>query len=339
MSSSRGFVDCNDKTPDQVVAAVGAAASKISNLNEGDKDNNNKDGTRSDDNAAAAPTIIVDSLFYLALDLGVRLPAFLLSLIGTVSAAHTPFCTASTSSPQAATTTATTTTTPSLFATYHTTLAIPPPSPHSPPIVTLLQHTATTVLSLHSPTQFLQKTAARLRSKPEPAFGLAESATSTHGGILVGLGSSCPHGVVLEADIRRRGSGRGLGGWYYLGRHGAPDPGPEDRSFPLGLMMLDDYPPYANLVRPVDSVNSNNDGNNNNGEKEQDDTDAGITFSLSLTDKQRRARDEVALPYFDAQRAAQNGGKAFDLSAIGDGGRILYEMGDEDDFDEEEDEI
>lgn len=53
------------------------------------------------------------------------------------------------------------------------------------------------------------------------------------------------------------------------------------------------------------------------------------TFSLGLTEKQRRDREGIMLPYFDAQT---------DIGA-GEGGRILYEMGREDDFDEEEDEI
>lgn len=53
------------------------------------------------------------------------------------------------------------------------------------------------------------------------------------------------------------------------------------------------------------------------------------TFSMGLTEKQRRDREGIVLPYFDAQEDV--GG--------GEGGRILYEMGREDDFDDEEDEI
>ena len=55
----------------------------------------------------------------------------------------------------------------------------------------------------------------------------------------------------------------------------------------------------------------------------------GGTFKLELTERQRQARDGVVLPYFDAQKG----------EAGGEGGRILYDMGAEDDFDEEEDEI
>ncbi|KAF3356509.1 hypothetical protein VdG1_03789 [Verticillium dahliae VDG1] len=61
----------------------------------------------------------------------------------------------------------------------------------------------------------------------------------------------------------------------------------------------------------------------------QDEGEPASTFSLGLTEKQRRDRDGIVLPYFDAQT---------DIGA-GEGGRILYEMGREDDFDEEEDEI
>ncbi|RYP62065.1 hypothetical protein DL771_009890 [Monosporascus sp. 5C6A] len=67
------------------------------------------------------------------------------------------------------------------------------------------------------------------------------------------------------------------------------------------------------------------------GEGGDGDGEGGMetTFSLGLTEKQRRDREGVVLPYFDAQT---------DIGG-GEGGRILYEMGREDDFDEEEDEI
>jgi elongator complex protein 5 len=52
------------------------------------------------------------------------------------------------------------------------------------------------------------------------------------------------------------------------------------------------------------------------------------TFALGLTAKQRADREGVVLPYVDAQKGHG-----------GEGGRIFYDMGPEDDFDEEEDEI
>jgi elongator complex protein 5 len=57
--------------------------------------------------------------------------------------------------------------------------------------------------------------------------------------------------------------------------------------------------------------------------------DVESTFNLGLTEKQKAAREGVVLPYFDAQKG----------EGAGEGGRILYDMGEEDDFDEEEDEI
>ncbi|KAK0368766.1 histone acetylation protein 2 [Colletotrichum limetticola] len=60
-----------------------------------------------------------------------------------------------------------------------------------------------------------------------------------------------------------------------------------------------------------------------------EDEEPESTFNLGLTEKQRRDREGIVLPYFDAQT---------DIGA-GEGGRILYEMGREDDFDDEEDEI
>lgn len=90
----------------------------------------------------------------------------------------------------------------------------------------------------------------------------------------------------------------------------------------------------------------------------------GGTFNLGLTERQRRAREGVVLPYYDAQRRVGGGGGGGGVGGlgaggvggsqgggdngsqgqvpagrIGEGGRILYEMGIEDDFDEEEDEI
>jgi elongator complex protein 5 len=85
-------------------------------------------------------------------------------------------------------------------------------------------------------------------------------------------------------------------------------------------MLLDEHPLYA-----PPSLHQESD--ENEGEVE-------TTFNLGLTEKQKRDREGVVLPYFDAQK---DGGAA----GAGDGGRILYDMGVEDreDFDDEEDEI
>jgi len=118
-------------------------------------------------------------------------------------------------------------------------------------------------------------------------------------------------GVVLEVEHRRK-SGRGVLEWYFLPtteRQQQFTP----QTFRETVALLDDHPRF---------------------QKQKDDDVAdpelsGMTFELGLTDRQRQERQGVVLPYLDAQKAG--GG--------GEGGRILYDMGVEDDFDEEEDEI
>lgn len=88
------------------------------------------------------------------------------------------------------------------------------------------------------------------------------------------------------------------------------------------FILLDDHPQYA--LTPSGEPAAAGVG----------DEDVETTFNLGLTEKQKRDRENVVLPYFDAQR---DGGAA----GPGEGGRILYDMGEEDreDFDDEEDEI
>lgn len=80
-------------------------------------------------------------------------------------------------------------------------------------------------------------------------------------------------------------------------------------------MLVNDHPMFRSPAE---------DGDGGDGEEEPE-----STFNLGLTEKQRKDREGIVLPYFDAQT---------DIGA-GEGGRILYEMGREDDFDDEEDEI
>lgn len=66
-------------------------------------------------------------------------------------------------------------------------------------------------------------------------------------------------------------------------------------------------------------------------EEEREDDWSGLTsFNLGLTEEQKRKREGLELPYYDAQH-----GKAGDSG----GGRILYVPEDVDDWDDEEDEI
>ena len=135
-------------------------------------------------------------------------------------------------------------------------------------------------------------------------FGLEEERE----GVLVGLAGGAEKGVVLEMEYRRR-SGRGVSECFYLPSSTTPNPTPKP-------ILLDDHP---SLLAPSSPPPSADQGNEEHG----------VTFELGITEAQRKVREGVVLPYFDAQRGG------------GVGGRILYEMGEEDkeDFDEEEDEM
>jgi elongator complex protein 5 len=200
----------------------------------------------------------------------------------------------------------------SLVAIYHADIPIPPnissASPYTPQPLTVLKYLATTILITHAFNHILAAKAARERSVAEPVFGLAEEAE----GVLLGLGGNSPSGLVLEMEYRRK-SGRGVREWYFL-----PHPALQKQDtvdvknrFKETVMLLEDHVLYR---RPAE-------------EKEQAGDDMDVTFELGLTERQRQDREGVVLPYFDAQKGG------------GEGGRILYDMGEEDDFDEEEDEI
>lgn len=90
------------------------------------------------------------------------------------------------------------------------------------------------------------------------------------------------------------------------------------------ILLLDDHPIYASIPSGLGTA----------GEGTQEEEEVETTFNLGLTEKQKRDREGVVLPYFDAQK---EGG----VAGPGEGGRILYDMGaeDRDDFDDEEDEI
>ncbi|KAK2764957.1 hypothetical protein FQN54_008656 [Arachnomyces sp. PD_36] len=199
----------------------------------------------------------------------------------------------------------------SLIVTYHN--DIPPPAnsaPYTPTPRSLLTYLATSIISVHPLSHILAEKAARDRSEIAPVFGLAEVVE----GVLIGRpthqgkNDENSNGIVLEMEHRRK-SGRGIVEWYYLPaakRNGPPQ-------LKETAILLDDHP----LYRREDELDQ--------GENEEPDS----TFNLGLTERQRQEREGVVLPYFDAQKG---GGP-------GEGGRILYDMGEEDDFDEEEDEI
>jgi elongator complex protein 5 len=142
----------------------------------------------------------------------------------------------------------------------------------------------------------------------EPEWGLKEDRE----GVLIGLTEKSKSedrgAVVINMELRRR-SGRAVDEKFIL------MPASAAAKSGLGkLCLLTDHSMFA---KPEAAQ----------GEEGEEQPES--TFDLGLTEKQRKDRDGIVLPYFDAQT---------DIGA-GEGGRILYEMGREDDFDDEEDEI
>lgn len=198
----------------------------------------------------------------------------------------------------------------SLLALYHTDVPLSGTAsgPYSPAPLTLLRYLATTLISTHSLSHMLARKAARERSVVEPSFGLEEGVE----GILQGLGANSKEGFVLEMEHRRK-SGRGVREWFFLPQPAkeATATGPASKMRET-VILLEDHPSYRTVSE--EAVGGSEEPEN-------------ATFELGLTEKQRQARKGVVLPYFDAQQGG------------GEGGRILYDIGAEDDFDEDEDEI
>lgn len=208
----------------------------------------------------------------------------------------------------------------SLVVVYHQDVALASDghTPYAPSTLALLSYLATTILTCTPLSHLLAEKAARDRSLAPPVFGLAEEAD----GILVGLPgpantpSSAHAGIVLDLEHRRR-SGRGVAERYFLPYH---SPAIADPLYPREIIsLLADHPLFRPPPEPSAAAAA-----------EPGADEPSSTFNLGLTERQRRERDAVVLPYYDAQR---------DDGGPGEGGRILYDMGAEDDFDEEEDEI
>ncbi|CAG8088402.1 unnamed protein product [Penicillium olsonii] len=199
----------------------------------------------------------------------------------------------------------------SLVVTYHQDVPEPPQkSPYASSPLSLLTYLATSIITLHSFSHILAQKAARDRSLAPPVFGLEEEQE----GVLLGrldklTGTGAAEGIVIELEHRRK-SGRGVLEWYLLP--------PASRYSPQHLKEI--------VTLLDDSILYNPPMERDPGAENEEPTS---TFELGLTDKQRRDREGVVLPYFDAQSG----------NGPGEGGRILYDMGEEDDFDEEEDEI
>ncbi|KAI5865554.1 histone acetylation protein 2 [Durotheca rogersii] len=246
--------------------------------------------------------VVLEALNPLASAAGARLPLFLSSLVAPGV---------------------------SLVGVYHEDLPLDPPSPasttphsfneYAPPPLAVLAHLATAILRARSLAHAAARRRARDRSRPEPRWGLDEGRE----GVLVGLagGDGAGAGLVLEMELRRR-SGRSVAEVFVLApRGGAAATAPATSQ----LYLLSEHPAFRGPEQDGDSGGEDLRA----AEAEAGAGTMGTTFDLGLTEKQRRDREGVVLPYFDAQR---------DVGA-GEGGRILYDMGREDDFDDEEDEI
>jgi elongator complex protein 5 len=204
-----------------------------------------------------------------------------------------------------------------LIGIYHQDL-LPEPNPDNayvPQSLEVMKFMATSIITCKSLAQALAVKAAKERSLPEPTFGLLQGAE----GIVQCLNANDNNGVVLEAEFRHK-SGRPESETYFLRLARVSDYNDSLPNMLIGtlkkefVILLSQLPAYANedVISLVSAAGNEMES----------------TFNLGLTDRQRVAREGVVLPYFDAQNA--NGGE---------GGRILYDMGTEDDFDEEEDEI
>ncbi|KAI0442592.1 Elongator complex protein 5 [Xylaria telfairii] len=215
----------------------------------------------------------------------------------------------------------------SLVGLYHTDVPVSVPAySYAPHPLTVLSHLATAVLRASNLHHAIEQRRAQSRSQQAPEFGLGEGRE----GVLVGLGlrngkvaGSVQQGLVLEMELRRR-SGRAVAETFVL----VPGPGLPTGSVqaqmarleitPSKLYLLSDHPAFLDSQATASAQGTGSA-----------DDEPESTFNLGLTEKQRRDREGIVLPYFDAQT---------DIGA-GEGGRILYDMGREDDFDDEEDEI
>lgn len=202
----------------------------------------------------------------------------------------------------------------SLVAVYHSDVFYQNTSnKYAPSPLAQLSYLATSIIFLHSIANLLAEETARDRSLAAPVFGLAEELE----GVLIGLNSqsktSMPgtQGLVIELEHRRR-SGRGVVEWFFLPSR-LPRQTTTNDKFREYITLLDDHQLFQKHT---------------GWPRESEDELSKLTFNLRLTERQRQERQGVVLPHFDAQKAG----------GAGEGGRILYDMGPEDDFDDEEDE-
>ena len=199
-----------------------------------------------------------------------------------------------------------------LMAVHHADQPAPPTSdPYAPTSFHLLHYLATTIFTIHSLPHLLDAQRARQRSVAAPAFGIHEAEEGT----LQGLGSCDPKCCVVDMEHRRK-SGRAVGAQFVVDSHAEM----QGKARKDAITLLDEHPAWRAVLAEAGA----------GAEEAKEEAEQQVSFDLGLTEKQRQDREGVVLPYFDAQKGGDG---------LGEGGRILYEMGVEDDFDEEEDEI
>jgi elongator complex protein 5 len=181
----------------------------------------------------------------------------------------------------------------------------------------VLCHLATAILRLSSLYQEIERQKARNRSLQEPEWGLREDREGVLKGLTGHMRPEDLNGVLVEMELRRR-SGRAVTEKFILARPVNSESGKPALS---KFSHLSEHPIFAGSQDHLDTLAA--------GIVDNDSIEPQSTFNMGLTEKQRKDREGIVLPYFDAQT---------DIGA-GEGGRILYEMGREDDFDDEEDEI
>ncbi|KAF3935538.1 hypothetical protein ABW19_dt0201887 [Dactylella cylindrospora] len=205
-----------------------------------------------------------------------------------------------------------------ILATYHTDIPrihpVSASNAYTPDPLDLLKYLCTTLITVYSPSHIFAQKRAIDKSLPAPLFGLDEGieGSLTSLGTNTGWCDTCgpkdgSRAIIYELEHRRM-SGRAMTDWFFLLCH--PSKKTRER-----LILLEDHPAYNPAIEILTK-------------KSEGGEDDDLTFSLGLTAKQKYDRDNVVLPYFDAQN--EEGGT---------GGRILYVPGREDDWDEEEDEI
>ncbi|KAK6427923.1 hypothetical protein LTR95_015940 [Oleoguttula sp. CCFEE 5521] len=179
------------------------------------------------------------------------------------------------------------------------------PNPYMVSALATLKYISTTTFTCRSLSQTLEGLEAEAYSRAKPAYGLDEGIE----GVLQSLGSDKTESMVVEMEHKRK-SGNVVSETYVFPRRSTNDQSK--------IVTLSEYLEIHQVSFKTTA----------SGVAMADDAVMDGTMNLGLTEQQRRDREGVVLPHFDAQKGEG-----------GQGGKILYDMGAEDDFDEEEDEI